>query len=133
MTPTPSCPGPPTGTTLLRRSALLLLAAGLVTASLGLFSAATSAEGEPQTYTVVRHILYRSADGSLTIEEAESRTIEQFVVNPHIWSTTSLPISVRYNGEGGPAGIDTQALIQTAIGTWNAVNSGFSFVYSGAS
>ena len=133
MTPTPSRPGPQTGTQVLRRSALLLLAAGLIMASLGLFSASGSAEAEPQTYTVVRHILYRAADGSLTIEEAESRTIEQFVVNPHTWSASNLPVNVRYNSAGAPAGIDTQTLIQNAIGTWNAVTSSFSFAYGGDS
>src|SRR5688572_6200052 len=131
MTPTPSRPGPPTGTKVLRRSALLLLAAGLLTASLGLFSASSKAEAEPQTYTVVRHILYRSADGSLTVEEAESRTIEQFVVNPHIWSASNLPVNVRYNATGAPAGIDVQSLVQNAIGTWNAVTNTFAFVYGG--
>lgn len=102
-------------------------------ASLGLMSASGSAEAEPQTYTVVRHILYRSADGSLSIEEAESRTIEQFVVNPHTWSTSSLPVTVRYNSTGAPSGIDTEGLIQDAIGTWNAVTNSFSFIYGGES
>src|SRR5688572_10453031 len=133
MTPTPSRPGPPTGTKVLRRSALLLLAAGLLTASLGLFSASSKAEAEPQTYTVVRHILYRSADGSLTVEEAESRTIEQFVVNAHSWGSANTPVAVWFNPEGASGNHDTPALIQNALATWNSVTNTFSFVYAGAS
>ena len=62
-----------------QRLPLVLLLAGLVVGTLSLVLALRPAGAEQQTYTVVRHILYRSADGSLVIEEAESRTIEQFV------------------------------------------------------
>ena len=115
------------------RLPLLLLVAGVAVGALSLALVSRPAAAEPQTYTVVRHILYRDAAGSLVIEEAESRTIEQFQVNAHIWGTNSLPVTVQFNAEGAPAGHDAVALIQNALTTWNGVTGSFQFVNGGAS
>jgi|GEM_PF-4267322 len=108
---------------------LAALALGVL---LGLF-AITAGASEPQgEYVVVRHLLYLSADGSIAIEEeSTTRVSAAYVVNDHLWAEDALPIRVAYNPAGAPAGHDVPALLQQAIGTWNAAGSGFAFEWAG--
>ncbi len=118
-----------------RRIPLLLLVLGLAGAGLALVLASRPARAsdEPQTLLVITHTFYRSEDGSVAVDEETSEVSAQYLVNAHKWSSTAMPVTVRYNSAGQPAEYGMAGILQEAISTWNAVTpSTFSFVWSGA-
>ncbi len=90
------------------------------------------AQEPTQTYTVVRQVLRASPSGEVAIEEI-SQVTSGFVVNGNLWGPSSLPVNVRYNREGEPAGVTGVAgVIQESVGAWNEVTPAtFSFTYGG--
>jgi len=115
-----------------RLLALALLIAGLAGGFAAFQTGARAFDGTGEHYTVVRHTLYAVPGGGIAIEEEETIEVSaQFVVNNHIWNTSSLPLPVRYNSAGALPGHDMPAIIQRAIGSWNGAGSAFTFAWAG--
>jgi hypothetical protein len=113
---------------------LLALLVGLALAAGALRAGATADDAPSGDYVVVRHVLRLSEDGSYAYDEESRDTVSAaFVVNQHKWSGSSLPVPVAFNVENAPAGHDIPALIQGALGKWNAAGSNFAFSWAGDS
>lgn len=97
------------------------------------FTHPAHAEEESQEYTVVRHVLVASPDGSVTTQR-EGGVSAQFTLNSNRWAVSSLPLAVRLNASEAFGGENVPGIIQEAMSTWNAVTpTTFSFIYAGAS
>ena len=134
-----------TGQTLLRRAApwagrlaglgllaALLLALGSAARAPG--PAATGAAPPAAEYVVIRHVLLAGNPISRPDHEDPGAVSAQYRVNQHRWGPGSMPVSVAFNPEGAPAGIDAAPLLQDAVLQWNGVSPGaFTFEWVGAS
>lgn len=110
---------------------LLLVALALGVGAVVASALPADAEEEPGTYIVRKFVFFQAADGSIDATETVSAA---FVVNAHRWAPSSMPVPVSYNGTGAPSGHDLPAILQSAIGTWNAVTpASFSFTWAGSS
>lgn len=98
-------------------------------------NAETRAEAETDgEYVVVRHILLAGDVISRPESDTPGSVSAQYTVNRHRWTATSMPISVAYNADGAPAGIDAVPLLEDAVSQWNGVSAGsFAFTWAGAS
>jgi hypothetical protein len=56
----------------------------------------------------------------------------QYRLNPHSWTTPSIPVPVYYNPANQGSNPDASGLIEDAIGKWDAVTTAFSFSWEGA-
>lgn len=109
--------------------ALCLLAAGVAVV---MASRPAQASEDPAPFIVRKDTYYRSADGSVAVDEEVSTVSAQYVVNVHRWDASAIPVPVRYNNAGQPAEYGMANLIQNDIATWNAVTpSSFSFAWAG--
>jgi len=109
----------------------LLLVVGMAA---GLFALVGSREpaaaDSPEIVYVRKDVFYTAESGMVDTDTSVSA---QFVVNTHRWDSSSIPVSVKYNSTGAPAGQDVVAMIQANIGVWNSVTGAFSFAYGGSS
>lgn len=129
----PVCSAPPRNHLFGWGVPLLIVCLGLAAAAIGLTAAAAEPGNGMVTITVTRHILYMGADGQLQVEvQREDRTVEEYNLKKP-WAAASLPLQVRYNSTGAPAGHDVPVILQSAMQTWNDVGTPFSFSYAGAS
>jgi len=121
-----------TVTTMIRTRNFLALPLIVAAVFALLFLQPANAQELDPTYTVVRHILTATEDGSVTVEE--ETVVAQFAVNANTWAPISMPVSVQYNGAGEiPGGHNLPGIIQGALATWNSVTpTTFSFTYEGA-
>ena len=112
----------------------LALLIGVVLAAGALRAGAIEGETASGDYTVVRHVLTLSEDGTIAYDEESRSTVSAaYVVNQHTWATSSIPVAVRFNADDAPAGHDVPLLIQHAITTWDGAGSNFAFSWGGDS
>ncbi len=106
-----------------------------ILAAMGGASGSDSGPGRESTgYVVVRHVLLAGPPISRPESEEAGAVTAQYVVNKHRWAAASMPITVAYNANGAPAGIDAGPMLEDAAVQWSAVSPAtFSFQWAGDS